>query len=101
MSGHYSLNGKMIARSVARSFDQRGESRTPVVRRAAHIRFRNQPHVVRVVNLSSSGAMLAFAPVPHIGEAVTLQLGDDEPVAARVCWVRDGHIGIEFTADGA
>lgn len=98
MRGRYNLNGNMIPRSVRRSIDQREEPRTEVTRQAAQIIFRGQPHVVRVINVSSSGAMLVFAPVPHIGEAVVLQLAGEEQIAGRICWVRDGHIGIQFAA---
>lgn len=94
--GQHRLDGKMIPRSVRRSFDQRGEPRIEAVRQGAQLVLRGQSHVIRVANISNSGAMLLFAQIPHIGEAVTLQLAGLEPLAARVCWVRAGRVGIQF-----
>jgi hypothetical protein len=58
--------------------------------------FRGRKHVVRLVNCSPSGAMVIFPLVPHIGEQVSLQLLEQGQVSARVRWVRDGRIGINF-----
>ena len=52
----------------------------------------------RSLNLSNSGAMVIFPVLPHIGEAVTLQLLDWGQVQGNVRWVRDGKIGINFAA---
>jgi hypothetical protein len=40
--------------------------------------------------------MVIFPLVPHIGEQVSLQTLDQGQVSARVRWVRDGRIGINF-----
>ena len=98
MPGKFGLDGGMIPRSVKRMFDERDEPRFDVdgeLQTAALI-IRGRNHVVRVGNISSSGAMVVFADVPNIGEPVTLQLLDHGAVAGQVRWVRDGHVGINF-----
>jgi hypothetical protein len=92
----FGLDGGMIPRSVKRMFDERGEPRFEGELQTAGLAYRGRNHVVRVGNISSSGAMLVFAEVPAIGEAVTLQLLDHGAVKGQVRWVRDGHVGINF-----
>ena len=98
MSGKFGLDGAMIPRTVRRMFDERGEPREPAASQTAVLAHRGHNHVVKVLNLSNSGAMVIFSVMPHIGEAVTLQLLDWGQVEGHVCWVRDGKIGINFAA---
>ena len=98
MSEKSSLSGGIIPRSVKRLFDERLEERFDAESKTAVLGFRGDAHVVRLINLSDSGAMVIFAETPHIGEAVTLQLLDRGEVSAVVRWVRDGRIGIHFAA---
>lgn len=98
MTGKFGLEGGMIPRTVKRMFDERDEPRFDVegqLQTAALIH-RGRNHVVRVGNISTSGAMVIYADDPHIGESVTLQLLDHGAVAGQVRWVRDGRIGINF-----
>jgi hypothetical protein len=97
MSAKFSLDGSMIPRTVKRMFDGRGEERRPASETAV-LSHQGRNHVVRIVNISGSGAMVIFPDVPHIGELVTLQLLDRGHVPAQVQWVRDGRIGVRFTA---
>jgi hypothetical protein len=90
------LNGSMIPRSVRRLFDERSEPREPAGSQVTTLELRGRKHDVRVSNLSASGAMVVFAAVPRIGEQVALHLADRGRVPAQVCWVRDGHIGVNF-----
>ena len=90
------LNGSMIPRSVRRVFDERTEPREEVVSATAVLELRGRKHVVRLINVSQSGAMLIFQSTPNIGEAVTLQLSGRGRVHGNICWVRDGRIGITF-----
>lgn len=96
MATKFSLDGAMIPRTVKRMLDERSEERLPAGSGTAAMEFRGRRHVVRLVNTSPSGAMVIFPLVPHIGEQVLLQLFDRGQVAARVRWVRDGRIGINF-----
>lgn len=96
MAASFSLDGRMIPRTVKRMVDERSEERVQAATGTAVLEFRGRRHVVRLVNRSSCGAMVIFPLVPHIGEEVSLQLLDRGQVLAKVRWVRDGRIGISF-----
>jgi len=87
----------MIPRSVKRMFDERGEPRAKGNASAA-VEWRGKSLAVGLANVSRSGAMVICGKIPHIGEAMALRLPDQAPVPAVVRWVRDGRIGIHFTA---
>ena len=86
----------MIPRSAARSIDERSEARNAAISSTAALEFRGRRHVVRLVNVSSSGAMVVFPHTPNIGERLALQLLDRGLVWAQVRWVKDGRIGLSF-----
>jgi hypothetical protein len=86
----------MIPRAVRRSVDERLEERLPATSCTAVLGFRGRNHVVRLINLSDSGAMVIFPYVPHIGEKLRLQLLDRGQVTAQVRWARDGRVGVSF-----
>jgi hypothetical protein len=88
----------MIPRSEARSIDERTEVRHPSLSSTAVLDFRGRKHVVRLVNVSPSGAMVIFPHAPNIGERLLLQLLDRGGIWAQVRWVRDGRIGVSFAA---
>jgi len=87
----------MIPRSVKRMFDERREPRE-AAGASALIEWRGTTLAVGMVNISPSGAMVICSEIPHIGEAISLQLADRAPLPGVVSWVRDGRIGIHFTA---
>jgi hypothetical protein len=94
----YFLDGSMIPRTEKRSIDERGEARHAAVSSTAVLEFRGRKHVVRLINISSSGAMVIFPHIPNIGERLTVQLLDRGIVVSQVRWVKDGRIGLSFTA---
>ena len=96
VAARYRLDGGMIPRTVKRMLDERAEARQPASSATAALEFRGRRHVVRLINTSSSGAMVIFPLVPHIGERVSLQLLGQGQVSATVRWVRDGRIGVNF-----
>jgi hypothetical protein len=96
VAAKFSLDGTMIPRTVKRMFDERGEQRIEAGSQTAVLGWRGRKHVVRLVNVSRSGAMVNFADMPHIGEEVVLQLLERNEVPGHVRWVRDGRIGIHF-----
>ena len=96
MPSKFGLDGGMIPRTVKRMLDERTEERFDANAQTVEMEFRGRKHMVRLVNTSPSGAMVIFSLVPHIGEQVSLQLGDRGQVIAMVRWVRDGRIGISF-----
>jgi hypothetical protein len=96
VASDFSLDGGMIPRSAARSIDERAELRHAAVSGTAVVEFRGRRHVVRLVNVSASGAMMIFPYVPHIGESVRIQLLDRSPTAAQVIWAKEGRVGLSF-----
>jgi hypothetical protein len=94
----YFLDGGMIPRNEKRSIDERGEHRRASLSSTAVLEFRGRKHVVRLVNVSSSGAMVIFPHVPNIGERLPLQLLDHGLVSAQVRWVKEGRVGLSFDA---
>ena len=90
------LNGSMIPRTVRRIFDERLELREEIASQTAVLELRGRKHVVRLINLSPSGAMVIFQSMPHIGEHVALHLSDRGRVQGKICWVRDGRVGVNF-----
>ena len=96
MASGYFLDGGMIPRNEQRHIDERGEVRVPAVSSTAVLDFRGRRHVVRLINVSGSGAMVIFPHVPNIGERLPLQLLDRGVVSTQVRWVKDGRIGLSF-----
>jgi methyl-accepting chemotaxis protein len=99
VASDFRLDGGMVPRSAERSIDERAELRHAAVSGTAVLSFRGRRHVVRLVNVSSSGAMIVFPHVPHIGEGVLIQLLDRGQVTAQVIWAKAGRVGLSF-ADG-
>ncbi len=96
MSSRFQLRGSMIPRTVKRVFDERSEERLKAESNAAVLSLRGRNHVVTLVNLSRSGAMVRFAGDAHIGETVSLQLLDRGTIEGQVRWLRDGRMGVYF-----
>ena len=96
MSSRFQLHGSMIPRTVKRVFDQRSEERIETESHTAVLSLRGRNHVVTLVNLSRSGAMLRSTGDAHIGESVSLQLLDRGTIAGQVRWLRDGRMGVYF-----
>jgi hypothetical protein len=86
----------MIPRSEHRRIDERAEIRHGAVSSTAVLEFRGRKHVVRLINVSQSGAMVIFPHPPNIGERLPLQLLDRGTVSAQVRWVKEGRIGLSF-----
>ena len=96
MASLFFLDGGMIPRTAQRKIDERSEVRHKAVSNTAVLEFRGRKHVVRLVNISASGAMVIFRHVPNIGERLLLQLLDRGLVSSQVRWVKDGRIGLSF-----
>jgi hypothetical protein len=92
------LDGGMIPRAATRVIDERAEARHAAVSSTAVLDFRGRKHVIRLINISPSGAMVIFPHTPNIGERLNLQLLDRGIVSAQVRWVKEGRIGLSFTS---
>jgi hypothetical protein len=88
----------MIPRHEQRQIDERQEARHAAVSSTGVLEFRGRKHVVQLINVSKSGAMVIFPHVPNIGERLPVQLLDHGFVSAQVRWVKDGRIGLSFTS---
>ena len=86
----------MIPRGEKRSIDERTEVRHPSMSSTGVLEFRGRKHVIRLINVSASGAMVNFPHTPNIGERLFIQILDRGGVWAQVRWVRDGRIGLSF-----
>ena len=98
MASKFILDGAMIPRSAQRTIDERDEARYPATSSTAVLNFRGRKHVIRLINVSKSGAMIIFPHTPNIGEQLHLQLLDQGMVTAQVRWVKDGRVGLSFAA---
>lgn len=96
MASSFILDGGMIPRNARRTIDERDEPRHPAASSTAMLEFRGRKHVVRLINVSRSGAMVIFPHMPNIGEELTLHLLDRGLVTAQVRWVKDGRIGVSY-----
>ena len=95
--GRRASTGWQLIPRTSSAFDERGEKRDAAAAPAT-IEWRGASLDVALVNVSTSGAMVACDEIPHIGEAIMLRLADRAPGTGVVTWVRDGRIGIHFAA---
>ena len=98
MATGFFLDGSMIPRTEKRTIDERAELRHPSASSTGVLEFRGRKHVVRLLNVSASGAMVIFPHTPNIGERLLLQILDRGAVWAQVRWVKDGRLGLSFAA---
>ena len=97
MSASHFLDGSMISRNETRVIDERQETRHAALSSTAVLEFRGRKHMIRLINVSPSGAMALFPHSPNIGERLPLQILDRGVVSAQVRWVRDGRVGLSFS----
>jgi hypothetical protein len=98
LASDFTLDGGMIPRSAQRTIDERDETRHTAVSSTAVLEWRGRKYVIRLINISPSGAMVIFPHVPNIGELMMVQLLDRGLISAKVRWVKDGRIGLSFAA---
>jgi hypothetical protein len=92
----FQLAGDLIPRMQRRIIDQRCEERHGGLVDRAVIIFREQDHIVPVINISSRGTMIEADLLPRIGETLTIRFDGCSPIFAFVRWVKDGRIGLNF-----
>ncbi len=98
MASKFTLDGSIVPRAVTRTADHRAEPRADARSQTAVLEMQGRKHVVRLVNLSDSGAMIILSLIPNIGEPISLKLIGRGQISGYVCWVRDGKIGVSFAA---
>ena len=90
------LTGLAIKRTEARLTNHRCEDRLRDILDETTIVFRRKKQCVRVVNVSSRGAMIECAIQARIGEKLDILFTEKNKTACVVRWVREGRIGVEF-----
>jgi PilZ domain len=85
-----------IRRQETRVTNQRAEDRLMNVVEQTTIVFRRKKLDVRVVNVSSRGAMLDAPVEPRIGEKIDILFADHNRTRCVVRWVRGSRVGVEF-----
>lgn len=93
------LAGVRIKREETRKVDQRREDRQIGVIETAVLRHQRRALEVRVLNVSSRGAMVACELMPRIGARLDIQFADCNRTECFVRWVRGGRIGLEFAKE--
>lgn len=76
--------------------DARHEPRRPTGLQRTVLRLRGENHPVRILDISASGAMVAFDGHAEPGETVILQVLDRGPIEGQVRWSNGGRLGIGF-----
>jgi hypothetical protein len=76
--------------------EQRSEQRFDGGNQGATIFLRGRASNARVVNISTSGAMLETAVIPLLDEHVVISFDGCTPVHAAVRWVKGGRVGVHF-----
>lgn len=85
-----------IKREEARTTNHRLEDRLRDVVEDGTIVFRRKKIPVKVVNVSSRGAMIEADIEPRIGEKLDILLGEKTKTQSVVRWLREGRVGLEF-----
>jgi hypothetical protein len=85
-----------VKRQETRITNQRSEDRLRDVIEETVMVFRRKKVPVRVVNVSSRGAMVQSDVEARIGEKVDLLFTDKNKTKCVVRWMREGRIGVEF-----
>lgn len=76
--------------------DARAEPRVATSSHTAALSHDGRRRLVRLVNLSRTGAMIRNCDNIAIGDRVTLQMIDHGEVEAEVRWAEDGRAGLHF-----
>jgi hypothetical protein len=90
---------ELIAEEVLSDDERRNASRH-TARQHIALRFRNLHLICDLTDLSESGAKISVLDgvVPNVDEIVSLTLFDGTVIAGKVSWLREKHIGVEFSA---
>lgn len=91
-----SLAAIPVKRTESRTTNQREKERAPAALAATVLTLRRRSFEATIVNLSSDGAMIEVDCDAHIGERVSIPLGDGSDGECVVRWVKGSRLGIEF-----
>ena len=95
------MTGSFIAKSPSsgaetNGIDERGEARIATSSHTAALCRDGRRRLVRLINLSRTGAMIGNCAPMSVGTQVTLQIIDHGEIDAEVRWAEDGRAGLHF-----
>ena len=95
------MTGSFIAKSPSsgaetNGIDERGEARIATSSHTAALCCDGRRRLVRLINLSRTGAMIGNCAPMSVGTQVTLQIIDHGEIDAEVRWAEDGRAGLHF-----
>ena len=90
------LTAIAVKRQETRITNQRCEDRLRDIVEETTMVFRRKKMPVRVVNVSSRGAMIRTDAEARIGEKIDLLFTEKNKTKCVVRWMREGRIGVEF-----
>jgi hypothetical protein len=96
VAGPGGLTAIAVKRQEARMTNQRCEDRLRDIVEDTTMVFRRKKMPVRVVNVSSRGAMVESDVEARIGEKIDLLFTEGNKTKCVVRWMREGRIGVEF-----
>ena len=95
MTGSFNAQNP-IGEPAPEGVDERGDARIATSSQTAALCRDGRRRLVRLVNLSRTGAMIRNSDALTVGEHVSLQLIDHGEVDAEVRWAEDGRAGLHF-----
>ena len=95
MTGSFSVPNP-IGEPAPEGIDERADARIATSSQTAALCRDGRRRLVRLVNLSRTGAMIRNSDALAVGDRVTLQLIDHGEVEAEVRWAEDGRAGLHF-----
>ncbi len=90
------LNSIPVTREVTRSANTRLQDRHRLADQQVKVTHKRADHLVKLINLSGGGAMVAGDFAPALWDRVKLHLGQDGTLDCAVCWLKGDRIGLEF-----
>lgn len=90
------LQSVSVAREESRTSNTRYETRHRLTEEQAHVTCSGEDHVVRLINISGGGAMVAADFEAALWDRVDLHLGEHGSIECAVRWIRDDRLGLEF-----
>ena len=95
MTGSIPANSRFNERAFD-GIDERANARIETSSQTAALCCDGRRRLVRLINLSRTGAMIGNGDALNAGDRVTLQLIDHGEVEAEVRWAEDGRAGLHF-----
>jgi hypothetical protein len=90
------LDSVPVEREAGRTANMRLQDRHRLDAHEVKVTHKRKDHMVRLINLSGGGAMVAGDFAPMLWDKVKLHVADDGVLDCAVCWLKGDRIGLEF-----